>query len=232
LVGAEHTPLSGDQAASALSQAYTKLTGERPSSKTLAILTAQWAHETGRGASMYNYNFGGIKGAGPSGLSVSQRTTEGFGATEQHITDRFRAYRSADEGALDYVHLLKSNYPKALDAARKGDAEGFVHALKARGYFTGNEEAYVRSVGSLAERALTRGVGALGGAAASAPSRLAPDAEPRSLSGIDDDALLALGASAGPAQNPAPFIDAVRIADEISRAALRIASSDPKRSDT
>jgi hypothetical protein len=230
LVAPEHTPLSGDQAAAALSRAYTKLTGERPSPKTVAILTAQWAHETGRGASMYNYNFGGIKGAGPSGLSVSQRTTEGFGSTEQHITDRFRAYRSAGEGALDYVHLLKSNYPKALEAARQGDSEGFVHALKARGYFTGNEDAYVRSVGSMAERALSQGAGALGGGAASGLNDA--DAEPRALSGVDDDALLALGASANPAQNPTPFVDALRIADEISRAALRIASSDPNRSET
>lgn len=221
---AEHTPLSGEQAAAALGQAYTALTGERPSGKTVAILTAQWAHETGRGASMYNYNFGGIKGTGPSGLGVSQRTTEGFGETEQHITDRFRAYRSAGEGALDYVRLLKSNYPKALEAARRGDARGFVHALKARGYFTGNEDAYVHSVGSLVERALAQGAGALGNGSPGVSS----DAElvPRAISGATDDALLAMGISADSAQNPTPFVDALRIADEVSRAALRIASSD------
>ncbi len=83
------TRLDGTQAADALRSAWTRVTGQPPSEHTVAILTAQWAHETGNGASMYNYNFGGIKGMGPSGLSVSQRTKEGFGASEHSITDRF-----------------------------------------------------------------------------------------------------------------------------------------------
>jgi flagellum-specific peptidoglycan hydrolase FlgJ len=238
VVAARRTALSGEEAARALGQAYTQVTGERPSAATTAILTAQWAHETGRGASMYNYNFGGIKGAGPSGLSVAQKTREGWGADERQIVDRFRAYESPTEGATDYVRLLQARYPKALDAARQGDAAGFVHALKARGYFTGNEQAYVRSVASMSEQALTHGYAVLGaGSAPSAPASVAeprlPDAVAEPLDAVQHEAdALALAEQATPSDNVTPFVNALRIADEISRAALRIATEDTRRRDT
>ena len=75
LVAPVRTRLDGTQAADALRAAWTKVTGQPPSENTVAILTAQWAHETGNGGSMYNYNFGGIKGASPEGLSVSQKAS-------------------------------------------------------------------------------------------------------------------------------------------------------------
>jgi hypothetical protein len=98
---------------------------------------------------MYNYNFGGIKGTGPTGLTVAQRTKEGWGKTERSITDHFRAYESAQDGASDYVKLLMAHYPEAVTAANRGDASGFVRGLKQRGYFTGDEQAYERSVKSI-----------------------------------------------------------------------------------
>jgi flagellum-specific peptidoglycan hydrolase FlgJ len=234
LVAARRTALSGEEAASALSQAYTKLTGKRPSAETTAILTAQWAHETGRGASMYNYNFGGIKGTGPSGLSVAQRTREGWGADERQIVDRFRAYTSPAEGATDYVRLLQARYPKALDAAAEGDAAGFVHALKARGYFTGNEGAYVRSVQSMSQQALAQGYGVLGSGGAAAPSVGVSAPRPAATTAEALDAIeqeqdvLALAEQATPSEAVTPFVNALRIADEISRAALRIATDETR----
>jgi hypothetical protein len=136
-------------ASAELRQAWTKVTGEAPDDKTVALLTAQWAHETAHGASMYNYNFGGIKGTGPTGLSVEQHTKEGWGRSERQITDRFRAYESPEAGAEDYVKLLTHRFPEATSAARAGNAEGFVQGLKQRGYFTGDAQAYQRSVSSL-----------------------------------------------------------------------------------
>jgi len=162
LVRAQRTRLSGEQAAAALRSAWTSVRGTPPSDETLSVLVGQWAHETGRGASMLNYNFGGIKGTGPSGLSVAASTREGFGAEQQRITARFRAYGSAEEGARDYVSLLARRYPDAVQAAEGGDARGFVQALKARGYFTDDEAAYARSVQSLAAHARSAGFGALG----------------------------------------------------------------------
>ena len=219
LVAPTRTRLDGTQAADALRAAWTNVTGQPPSQKTLSILTAQWAHETGNGGSMYNYNFGGIKGMGPSGLSVSQRTREGFGATERTITDRFRAYRSAEEGATDYVKLLTQRFPEATASAQTGDATGFVSGLKQRGYFTGDAGAYTRSVASLSNQAMTQGFGAIGShlGELGAPAELDLHATPLAMQRYED---YALGS-----QPTAPLIDALRIGDEISRAALRIVAS-------
>jgi hypothetical protein len=226
LVPPARTRLDGSQAADALSAAYARVTGQPPSPQTVAILTAQWAHETGNGASMYNYNFGGIKGTGPSGLSVSQRTKEGFGAGEHTITDRFRAYRTAEEGATDYVKLLTQRFPEAIRAAQSGDPAGFVAGLKQRGYFTGDAAAYTRSVSSLTAQALSNGYGALGShlGELGAPAELNLHATPLATQRYED-----YGAGA---ELSTPLIDALRIGDEISRAALRIArqSTDGKDS--
>jgi hypothetical protein len=170
LVAAQRTRLSGSEAADALRAAWTQLRGEPPSQGTLSVLVGQWAHETGRGQSMLNYNFGGIKGTGPSGMSAAYRTREGWGDNATRVVDRFRAYGSAEEGARDYVSLLARRYPQAVNAAEAGDARGFVGALKAGGYFTDNEAAYSRSVESLAARARLSGFDALGSGAGGAPA--------------------------------------------------------------
>jgi len=166
LVRAARTRLSGEQAADALRAAWTSVRGEPPRPETLSILVGQWAHETGRGASMLNYNFGGLKGTGPSGLTTAYTTREGWGENATRGVARFRAYGSAEEGARDYVSLLSRRYPDAVRAAEQGDAPGFVRALKARGYFTDNEAAYSKSVQSLAALASRSGFDALGASAA------------------------------------------------------------------
>ncbi len=150
----QRTQMTPSAASAELRRAWTRVTGETPDDKTVALLTAQWAHETAHGASMYNYNFGGIKGKGPTGLSVEQHTKEGWGRNERQITDRFRAYESPEAGAEDYVKLLTHRFPEAANAARAGNTEGFVQGLKQRGYFTGDAQAYHRSVASLSEEYL------------------------------------------------------------------------------
>ncbi len=215
------TRLSGTQAADALRSAWSAVTGEAPSRETLAVLTAQWAHETGRGASMYNYNFGGIKGHGPSGLTVELKTREGWGATERTIVDGFRAYRTPTEGAIDYVKLLTSRYKGATEAARRGDAVGFVRSLKAGGYFTGNEAAYVRSVSDMSEAALSQGFSALGEG-----GRLPRNVTARATSRVTTSTHEASSETYEPAT---PFVDVMTIADEISRAALRIAADNERQ---
>jgi hypothetical protein len=209
------TRLDSAQASAALRSALTNVLGEQPSEDTVRIVTAQWAHETGNGGSMFNYNFGGIKGQGPSGLSVSQRTREGSGDTERTIVDSFRAYRTAEEGATDYVHLLKARFPQALEAAKQGDPQAFVHALKQRGYFTGDEAAYTRSVASLAGMPIPA-------SSAAPPPTLSVDRLPIAPAGFD-------GVYGLPPANGAAIVDGLALADEISRAALRIAASTKPR---
>ncbi len=159
VVQATRTQLSENEAKRALSAAWTKQFGAAPRAETVAVLTAQWSHETGNGHSMFNYNFGGIKGTGPSGLTVNQRTREGYGEHERTIRDNFRAYRNAEEGASDYLSLLARKYPAAIEAADAGKPEDFVRELKKGGYFTGSESAYISSVSRRTEQILERSSG-------------------------------------------------------------------------
>jgi hypothetical protein len=236
LVRATRTQLSGEQAASALRSAWTEVRGEPPGAETLSILVGQWAHETGRGASMLNYNFGGLKGTGPSGLSTAYTTREGWGEDATRGVARFRAYGSAEEGARDYVSLLARRYPDAVNAAEQGDAAGFVHALKARGYFTDNEAAYSKSVRSLAALASRAGFDALGaaGAAKGVDAADDPDLAPALAAAILPDfaagppgappllgrALLDLPPDVGASPLAGLPIAPGAFADEVNRAAL------------
>lgn len=231
LVPTQRTRLSGEQAAAALRSAWTSVRGTPPSDETLSVLVGQWAHETGRGASMLNYNFGGIKGTGPSGLSIAASTREGFGAEQQRITARFRAYGSAEEGARDYVSLLARRYPDAVQAAEGGDARGFVQALKARGYFTDDEAAYAKSVQSLAARARSAGFGALG-AGEAGPARTVQ----ASLQPLVADALLATETPEARQFADSPLggvpVAPGAFADEVNRAALLMSAlriAEPRR---
>jgi hypothetical protein len=156
------TRMRGSDAAEAISSAYTTVMGAAPSKATLAVLVSQWSLETGGGRAMMDYNFGGIKGRSPSGQSVSYPTTEGSGENVRSVVDSFRAYGSAREGALDYVRLLRDHFPNALAQAKAGNAAGFVHALKSKGYFTGSETAYSAAISLTARRVLGSGFDAAG----------------------------------------------------------------------
>jgi flagellar protein FlgJ len=224
LVQPARTRLSGDEAASALGLAWQRARGQAPSPGTLSILVGQWAHETGRGASMLNYNFGGIKGTGPSGLSAVYGTHEGSGADTVHIQDRFRAYGSAEEGAEDYVDLLVRRYPDAVNAAQLEDPVGFVRALKARGYFTGDENDYIKSVSALANQALNAGFDAVGLGSSAARGVAAPS-QPSANGGrmaFAPEARFGLAERRAQPGAPAPAMAWTQgsFADEVNRAAL------------
>ena len=157
----ERTSLAGSQAARALRRAWVKAKKQAPNSDVVLILTAHWAHETRAGTSMFNYNFGGIKGKSPDGLSCIRDAHEGSGHRVHVLVDRFRAYQSAKEGAEDYLSLLMRKYPQAIDAAERGDVTEFVSALKRGGYFTGSEADYARALSDLVIRAFELGFDAL-----------------------------------------------------------------------
>src|SRR5262249_34471766 len=155
--------------------------------------------------------FAGIKGAGPEGLSVAQHTREGYGASERRIVDNFRAYKTAEEGATDYVQLLSKRFPEAVQGAKQGDAGAFVRGLKSRGYFTGHEGAYLNSVASIASRYLGEPLDVSGAAPPELDYRGAP-----SIGGPLD--LQGLFAQMTP--SPDSFVDALSITDQINRTAL------------
>lgn len=235
-VAPTRTPISGRQAAEALRSAYAQVTGEQPSQGTLAILTSHWALETGQGKSMYNFNFAGIKGKGPEGMTAVMNTREGYGANAVRIRDGFRAYSSAEAGARDYVSLLQRRYGAALDAARAEQPAQFAKELKAAGYYTGDPALYAKGVTQLANRAMEYGFDALGTAAgelAGRPSPLQPyfSGDPSafsagapygSASGNNWFDGLGLSMMDGVFEPNTASVDAV--SDEMSRTALLIAA--------
>lgn len=224
-VAPARTPLTGSQAAEALQAAWQGALGRAPSQNTLSVLVGQWAHETGRGSAMLNYNFGGIKGTGPGGASTVYGTHEGSGASEVQIRDRFRAYDSPEAGASDYLSLLQRRYPEALQAAERGDPVGFVQALKARGYFTGDEASYAKSVAGLAQRALAAGFDEIGASEPGAIGSSPAVASALPIQGIGSDTSApATGVDAHGNLVIPPGAYAHSFADEIGRVELLISA--------
>ncbi len=148
-VEARRTPVTRADLRAAIGRALERTEGKRPSGSLVDVLTAQASLETASGQQMYNYNFGGIKGRAPDGSSATYRTKEVVDGHEVSIRDGFRAYRSLDEGALDYVRTMKSRFGAAMSPAEHGDVAGFAHALKKSGYYTASEADYAKGLTSL-----------------------------------------------------------------------------------
>lgn len=209
-VAPQKTVLSPSEIRKALADGHQALHKERIPPKMLDVLSAQVCHETGRGASMYNYNFGGIKGTSREGSTARLRTREVLDGKEVQIKDGFRAYSSAASGASDYLLFLEKHHPRALEAARQGDVEGFVKSLKAGHYFTADADQYAASVRGI----LTQGFD--GARAAAAPER-APSAAPL-MPGWDFDP----DAPGDPSLYPTASAVA-RVMDAVAASSVRIA---------
>lgn len=161
-----HTPMSGPMAAAYLREAWRRAhNGQTPSDGVLAILCAQWAHETGRGDHMFNFNFAGIKATRASnsnwdGASVYILAGEAgrTGDTHGTVYRNFRAYGSAIQGAQDYLGVLMRVHGEAIrHVVESPDPARYVQDLVRSHYVdtgNGSGEGYIRSVGSLAGTAL------------------------------------------------------------------------------
>lgn len=177
------TPLTFEQAARAMRSALTEVLGGDPHSAVLALALGKTALETGRWSAMWCGNWGNVKASdkwpglftcielnevGPAG--VSWYSPEGLlnrkGGTviaercsvpPGHPQTRMRAFKSPDEGALDYVRFVAGGrYAAAWERLLAGDAAGYVHALKLKGYFTADEEPYRNGVVSLQKEFLAK----------------------------------------------------------------------------
>jgi len=175
---ATKTPLTFEQAAEALRAALASTMTARPTDDVLALALAKSAFETARWKSIWCHNFGNVKAGDtyvgmfcafacgenlkdgvhwfePDGTdkNLTKGTITGKGTYEVppgHPQTRFRAYANQFDGAFSYVDLVAGGYyAQAWKALLTGDARAFVHQLKAKGYFTGPEEAYASGVISL-----------------------------------------------------------------------------------
>lgn len=143
------TPMSANEARVHLELAYRSIVNEPPRAKTLALLLAQWALETGIGQNMWGYNYGGLK-ATSGGAEFG--TGELIGGRRTHAVHRFRTYPCAMAGAMDYVGTLRRNFPKSFAALQRGHAARFVQALVEERYFTGDPTDYGKAIAKLAEQ--------------------------------------------------------------------------------
>ncbi len=146
-VAAKKTVTAPAQVRAALAKAHQEVTGEPASNQLLDILTAHVSLETAGGARMFNYNFGGIKGKSPAGETARYMTHEVLANGEKKaMSQPFRAYSTLEEGAADYLQVMRARFPEALDQARGGDPAAFASALKRRGYYTASEESYTSAI--------------------------------------------------------------------------------------
>jgi hypothetical protein len=137
------TPVSPQELANALVALWPSEVGGSPSLKTIAVLLAQWALETGEGKSMVAYNIGNIKAYDTkAGDYTYFDTTENVNGKTVHLKagepgTRFRAFSSLPEGAQFYLRGMKSHWTKAWPYALSGDPEGFAQGLYDQHYYTG-----------------------------------------------------------------------------------------------
>lgn len=152
------TKLSEVDAVKALKEAFKNIYKSYPSNNTLAILYAQTALETGRFAKGFHcYNWGNIKSRPDDGFYWTMfRCSEVINGVNTffdppHDQCKFKAYKTAIEGAEDYINFLskRKRYVAAWAALLEGNPEKYSHELKIAGYYTANEALYTKGVISL-----------------------------------------------------------------------------------
>jgi hypothetical protein len=143
----EVTPLQPAPLACALAVAWKALWGAPPARDAVLTLLAQIRHETGFHYCHANNlgNFKSVPGDGRDWV-VFQTWERNAQGAKVAMQARFRAYPSLEAGATDYLASLKTRYGNAWPFVEAGDPAGFVHALKARGYFTDIESTYAADV--------------------------------------------------------------------------------------
>jgi hypothetical protein len=182
-VPAKLTPLTFDEAASAMRLALAVSIGKDPTREVLALALAKTALETAHWKSIYAWNFGNVKaGATYAGnyccISLNEViggkvvwfsprgrldrkggvvVAEPFEDPPGHPQTRMRAYSSAAEGARAYVAFVASGrYAAAWKRLLAGDAVGYVTLLRQAGYFTAPLDDYIRGVVGLQRQFLAK----------------------------------------------------------------------------
>jgi len=149
--------LNTDQAIEAFKVGYTKFMNDIPSKKTLAILIAQSALETGWWkAGLHCWNFGNTR-CNPDKLSDGEYFTmfkcgEIIKGKEVFFIPPdprsvFQAFESDEDGVRHHLRFLstKNNYRNAWTQAVKQNPDQYIIELKKAGYFTAGLERYKKT---------------------------------------------------------------------------------------
>ena len=87
------TPVTAQEMANAINAAWQESFGNTPDSKSVMVLLSQWALETGRGASMHNFNVGNVKAKASGDYNYQY-----FSCNEQLATPYARRLQAASSG--------------------------------------------------------------------------------------------------------------------------------------
>ena len=139
------TPVDAQSLADALARAWPSvIVGDEPTAGAIRLLLAQSAFETGAWRACWNWNLGNVKcdGSVPWFSMVASEGDESV----MMVSSKWRSYDSLDEGALAYLAVLRQRFSRAWSFVVLEDPTGFVAALKASGYFTGNLAQYTAGV--------------------------------------------------------------------------------------
>ena len=170
------TPVKVEELALALCDAYSFYFGSWPSKDSIRVLLAQWALETGWGKSMWCYNLGNVKSHSDDGYDFcyfacnevlptkyakrlqsknpkTVRITRDRGDETsvvwfypKHPACRFRAFKSLEDGAKDYIRTITANFGKAWRYVVEGKPAAFSRALKKLHYYTADEASYTATL--------------------------------------------------------------------------------------
>ncbi len=98
---------------------------------------AQAALETGWGRSPIGNNYFGIKGSASwQGATTQAATQEYVNGDAQVVSEKFRAYATAEDSVRDYVRLLGGSQRYATVRGTGADTVAFADAIQASGYAT------------------------------------------------------------------------------------------------
>lgn len=152
----QNTPLSEKDATYFLKCAWKHIYGTEPSVKSLAILWAQTALESGRYRSLRNYNYGNIKKKDDIEYYTSYECGEYLEGKyykffPYHPETFFAAWKDPLAGAIGYINFLSQRvrYRKAWIELQNGDPVKYCIGLKTGGYFTEPLESYTGKIVSL-----------------------------------------------------------------------------------
>jgi flagellar protein FlgJ len=112
-----------------------------------SVTIAQAALETGWGQSVHGNAYFGVKGRAPSGASTTFTTHEEVNGKKIKIQDKFRAYDSILEAALDYGQYLKTNARYSAAFQHTDDSYKFVDGIAKAGY--ASDHAYAQKLKSI-----------------------------------------------------------------------------------
>jgi hypothetical protein len=145
------TPMSADEVAAALSNAFKAAEGKKPSEKVLSLLLAQWALESANGKAIHNYNLTNIKRNSGDLYYQFFRCSEMVDGKKVFYDPpspqcAFAAYKTPVDGAKAYIRVLKKR-PHWWAGLLSGDVNTFNTALStAPVFYTASPALYLKEL--------------------------------------------------------------------------------------